>query len=76
MNSKAEHRQPVMLRITMTRENGGGASGRQRGGGGRGEVVAAGGGGVEGGGQRDEEDPNIITRCPCPTTCKVFLKRW
>ena len=51
MNSKAEHRQPAMLRVRMTRDNDddddGGAHNRQqrRGGGGRG-AVAAGGAGV------------------------------
>ena len=53
LNSKAEHRQPAMLRVRMTRENDddGGGGGQQRGGGGgggrggRGAVVAAGGGG-------------------------------
>ena len=46
MNSKAEHRQPAMLRVRMTRENdddGGGGGGGGRGG--RGGAVAAGGGG-------------------------------
>ena len=45
MNSKAEHRQPAMLRVRMTRENdddGGGGGGGGRGGR---EAVAAGGGG-------------------------------
>ena len=46
MNSKAEHRQPAMLRVRMTRENdddGGGGGGGGRGG--RGAVAAGGGGG-------------------------------